>query len=191
MPEGFRLVRVKRFAESASTALTIVSCLLVCTFVFSEMRDKRQRAAAAPRLEPGTVLSPPGNTRYSDFEMTLLVGLSSKCRYCEESLPALRRVDGYIDSTDGYRLQTVALGLEPPEVLSQYVESSGLQGFQSVTLDRNSELAVLVSRTPSFALVDRRGVVLTYWTGRTSIEVMDKIVSGAIKKQRSTRATSN
>jgi hypothetical protein len=87
------------------------------------------------------------------------------------------------------QLQRVAVGLEPVAVLSNYVQRHGLDDFVPVSLDRTSDLAVLVSRTPSFALVDRRGAVLTYWTGRTSIDVMDKILKGAVEKQKRANGT--
>jgi hypothetical protein len=176
--------RVSRLVEVGTTLLTVVTCLAVCGFVFLEVSEKRARSAAAPKLEVGTVLSPVGDLAYSDSEVTLLAGLSSKCQYCTESVPALRQAEEYARSVGDQKFRVVAVGLEPMDVLSQYVQQHGLSRFRPYTINRGTDVAVLVSRTPSFALVDRKGAVLTYWTGKTSTEQMGKILRRLPKEVR-------
>jgi thioredoxin-related protein len=91
---------------------------------------------------------------------TLLLAISSTCRYCTESAPFYQRL--LKENTD-----TKILAVMPEEVTHSrnYLEN------QQVHIDDIKELpldSLGVSGTPTLILVDGNGIVTGWWVGRLS-----------------------
>jgi hypothetical protein len=158
--------------DDVATALTIGTCIFVCAWLAVQTFGGRS-SAAPPGIAVGSAMKPIADVQYDTSELTVLVGLSSTCRYCTESMPAFQRLNDFAIARGDRAVHVVAVGLEPLEVLSGYLSANGLTRFQPVSVSRESDAARVASRTPTVILVDSAGQVLVSWSGRMTTEEMD------------------
>jgi hypothetical protein len=130
-----------------------------------------------PDLFPvGTILEPHDDLVWSDRDVTVLLGLSTTCRYCDQSMPALRRLNSQIERRDG-RVSGIAVSAEAADVLADYLRRNGLSAFSPRTVRRDSALGRTAALTPSIVLLDRRGVVLRTWPGLVTGERLEEVLA--------------
>ena len=90
---------------------------------------------------------------------TLILYLSSNCRYCTESLPFYKTMAAAPDDRH-YRVR--AIGREPAESLKKYLTDAGVTA-DSVGSIGNRQLKF--SATPTIVLVDGTNKVVNAWVG--------------------------
>lgn len=78
--------------DVATNVVVIGTCLALCIILLVQFVDARRAAQAAldaqpPVLAAGTILESVKELTFSSSELTVLVGLSSTCRYCDELGP--------------------------------------------------------------------------------------------------------
>jgi hypothetical protein len=169
--------RLRASLDLSATVLSVVTCLAVCWLLAVDISQRRARSAGVSSdvLEIGSVVSDP-NLSFGSTELTLLVGLSSSCRFCTESMPALRLLSDYAERRGGEHMRVLAVGYEPAPVLARYLEENGLTTFRSMGIDREAAIAPVAKRTPSLVAVDRGGKVLASWSGRMTTAQMDQVL---------------
>ncbi len=165
--------RWRSILDVLTTVVTIGTCILVVTVVARQKFGTP--APVSPNVAVGTVLEPTAEVTYGLSELTILVGLSSNCRFCEESMPAFRQLHEYVQSRAG-RLRVFALALESLETLGTYLQKNGLTTFRPITVDRKAALAVIAAATPQVVVVNRSGAVMESWTGRITEAQMEGLV---------------
>lgn len=89
---------------------------------------------------------------------TLFVWTSSLCPACTSSMPFYREL-----ASAPRRARIVVVGLEPIEILREFLADHGVSVDQVVSVGHR---AVLVTRTPTLVLVSRNGVIEEVWSGR-------------------------
>lgn len=153
MPEALN----KRLEAAAYVSIIILA------LVTSSVLIKRYWVGAAgatrdPHVAAGTKVSLPG-VRF-DGRPTLVMALSTTCRFCKESAGFYRRLAEEASRQGGVRL--VAVLPQPAGEARQYLDGLGV-GVEAVESPLES---VGASVTPTLILVDEAGVVRRSWVGK-------------------------
>lgn len=139
--------------------------LLGAVLFFGYVAWNREVSTAAPRpvtIAMGTKVANLHGVDYSRGP-TLLLVLSSTCRYCHESLPFYREL---VAERKG--IQVIAGSAESPEAFSRYLSTANLPVDKAVQMERSEWSSV--SATPTLIVIDRNGRVSAAWVGLLSDE---------------------
>ena len=166
--------------EGVANLATIMTCVAICgvlgyNTLASSTKQEQQLKAMGVVYVKGAVLPPTKSINYGDKPFTVLVGLNSKCRYCAESMPELRRLDQVAREKAGV-VRVIAIAAEPIEIVSDYLRTNSLTGFIAHPVEKGSPLAGVVDRTPSVVLLDRKGEVLGSWPGLVTESRMNELL---------------
>jgi len=163
--------------EVVATVLTIGTCAVVCGLAAMQVFGKAgQTAPAVSALPVGSIMKPVGEIAYESSALTVLVGLSSSCKYCTESMPAFQELNTVVRSRAVDRVRVLAVGLESQEVLTKYLQANELTEFRATSVKSGTEAGSVASRTPTLVIVDRTGKILVSWTGRMTPSEMNDVV---------------
>lgn len=157
--------------EHGANILTIGTCAFACWMLWSIYQNGGLADAGARTVEDeNEILALPGHD-FTRFRATIVVGLSSTCKYCTQALPYLQSLSTSPVVLDKH-IPLVAVGVETEESLRTYLEMHGLQVQRVYTV--SPELS-LVRQTPSLALVDSAGRVRRFWRGLISKRRLEEI----------------
>lgn len=168
--------RLNSRVELVANVLTISTCLLVASLVVVRLY-RPSPPAPQELLNAGKTLKSTEEVRFETARLTVLVGLQSSCKFCGESMPALRQLEKYVSARTDRSVSVVALGTEPVGGLTQYLEFNQLKAFRPVSVRLDSSLAPVALRTPTIALVNELGEVLAARAGVVSVERMEEVIS--------------
>jgi rhodanese-related sulfurtransferase len=159
--EASRENLARRVNWAVNVALALAGVALVLVLTRSYFGGKGQ--AAAEPIEAGTKLSLK-DVAWNEKGQTLVMALSSECRYCTESAPFYQRLVSGLAA--GGKTRVVAVLPQSVSTGERYLRTLG------VTPDR--VLQANLSRigfpqTPTLALVDTAGVVTETWVGKLSV----------------------
>lgn len=173
MPESL----FKKTEAVANVAIIVVALLLgvvlVKRFLLPGGGTDAARSAD-PRVAAGTKLSLPGED-WAGNGRTLLLVLSSECRFCTESAPFYQRLARDTAGRTGLRLVAVL----PQEV------GTGREYLQRLNapigeVRQAAPSAVGAQVTPTLILVDGGGVVTHSWVGKLAAneesEVLERLL---------------
>ncbi len=166
----------KRIELLANVAIIVVALLLGAVLVKRYLLPQAPSPQAQSRIQPGTKLSVPG-IEWGKNERTLLLVLSTTCRFCTESSPFYQRL-----AQEKARKGGVGLIAVLPQSVSEsqkYLNGLGVpvDDVKQAGLD-----AVQVRGTPTLIVADRTGAVLESWVGKlpaeAEAEVLDRFLGG-------------
>lgn len=165
--------------DFATNVIVVVTCLLICALAAHRWieRGDAQRvgiSAMPPVYPPGFQLSESSGIEFG--RPTVLVGLSSQCGFCAQSIPQLRRLNKEWSRLSRGHGHLVAVGAEASSVLATYLKDNGLSAFEVHSVTRTSELAAVATRTPSVVLLDSTGAVLASWPGLITADRMAEVL---------------
>ena len=149
-----------RKIEIAANVSIIVVAILVCVAAFKYFRAKSGPQAAAPAIAAGTKINLP-NEDWARNRKTLLLALSTNCKYCSASAGFYQRLIGAASSNTRF----VAVFPQSPEESKKYL--SALE----VTIDDVKQISPAsfgVAASPTLILVDSEGSVINSWVGQLS-----------------------
>lgn len=92
---------------------------------------------------------------------TVLLALSTKCRFCNESVPFYQQLAALRRAPDS-KFQTVGVFHEPTDTAREYLTGKGLELDTVVSRSLGD---VGVRGTPTLLVVDREGKVVEAWVG--------------------------
>lgn len=134
-----------------------------------------QQVITRPPQENLVGKSVPLDLNWKDNKKTLVLYISTICRYCTESAPFYQRLVAE-NSRNGVNL--VAVFPQSIEEAKEYLQT------HNVNIDQvynNSLNSISVRATPTLMLVDENGVVTDFWRGKLTAdreaEVMAKLSS--------------
>lgn len=141
--------------------------LLALFFVFAVVR--RYFPQAGPSRVQTAELRPHEKVRLSgvawgNATMTVLLGLSTECPYCEASLPFYRSLTQFKFAENG-RPRFVAVFPQSATEGSEYLRQAKVSADQ--VLHGNLPTMGILA-TPTLAVVDKTGTVSNLWVGRMS-----------------------
>ncbi len=167
----------KRVELLANLAIVLVALLLGVVLV------KRYLWPAAPQptaienvqIKPGTKLLLPG-MEWNKGDRTLLLVLSTTCRFCTESAPFYQRLAR--EKAKNGSVNLVAVLPQSVGESQKYLNDLGV----SVDDIKQAQLAALPVRvTPTLIIVDRTGSVTESWIGKLpaekEIEVLNRFLA--------------
>lgn len=161
----------KRLEQLANVAVIVVALLLGGVLVKRYLLPQAESPQAQARIQPGTKLSVPG-VEWGKNERTLLLVLSTTCRYCTESSPFYQRLVQE-------KAKKGAVGLVA--VLPQSVgESQKYLNDLGVSVDDIKQAgldAVQVRGTPTLIMADRTGTVIESWVGKLPAEAEGEVLN--------------
>lgn len=166
----------KRIELLANIAIIVVAVLIGAVLVKRYLLPQAPSPQAQARIQPGTKLSVPG-VEWGKNERTLLLILSTTCRYCTESSPFYQRLAQEKAKKGGVGLIAVL----PQSVgdSQKYLNDLGVpvDDVKQATLD-----AVQARATPTLVVADRTGAVVESWVGKLPAEaegeVLDRFLGG-------------
>lgn len=154
---------VKRIEFASNIAILVVAVLLCVVLVKNYLLPKPQTipnsllADNKKQLTPGAALSLPG-VDWAQNEQTLVLALSSACRFCSESAEFYQRL-----SMEHGKTKLIAVLPQPVEEGKKYL--NGL----NVNIDHVRQVSLPsfgVMSTPTLILVNRKGVAINSWVGK-------------------------
>jgi hypothetical protein len=154
----------KRTEMVANIAIIVVAVLLGVVLVRNYLLPQPEPQPAMPptvaAIAPGTKLSIPG-VDWKANGRTMVLALSTGCRYCTESGPFYQRLAQ--ERAKAQNLRVVAMFPEPVEQSKKYLSDLGVSvdEVQQGRLD-----SIGVRGTPTLILVDGDGAVVESWRGK-------------------------
>lgn len=167
--------------DVTANVAVIGTCVALCVLLVVPAianRINKVTVRDTPEVFPvGTTLTSVDGFSFGAADFTVLIGLSTTCRYCEESLPALRRLEDVARSRGDDELRVLAMSIQPTELVQSYLRKNGLSMFQAVTIAGGSSFVPVVRQTPTVVLADREGSVRGSWVGLISIDRLEQILT--------------
>lgn len=157
----------------ANVAIVIVAILLGVVLVkrFLLPASPPPNDAQAVQIKPGMKLSLPDVT-WDKSNKTLLLVLSTTCKYCTESAPFYQQLVKRKGGREDVRI--VALLPQTPDESRKYLADHG------VTVDQIRQAApgaAYARGTPTLIMVDNTGSVLESWMGKLPPEKETEVLN--------------
>lgn len=147
--------------EAISNLCLIATCVVLSAGVVKRFwgADARPTISQDAGYAKGEKLPPIEGLRLGEKPKTLLLFLSSGCRFCTESMPFYAKLSGARHLV-GYQL--VVLGKEPQNALVDYVSKHGVEADRVLTVRPGT---LKVGATPTIIVADNAGRVQGHWRG--------------------------
>jgi thiol-disulfide isomerase/thioredoxin len=153
------VANLTRRIETVANVVVIVVGLVVLFVAVKIYVLPRFKENPAPPISVGSRISL-GNIDWKKNGETLILALSTSCRFCSESAPFYQRL---VKETEGKQLKLVAVLPESPEDSSRYLTSLNVSiGDVRQVLIRS----LGVTGTPTLILVNGEGKVKAVWAGK-------------------------
>jgi hypothetical protein len=161
VPSAFAYVRFPMKRPTLDTVVN-VAILVTCVFTVTVLVDRYRNgsspsAPAVPEsVEVGKKAPTFAGVEYGRQQSTVVMFLSSTCRFCTQSMPLYQTLSKGKSSKPGLKL--LAVSVEPVGVTHAYLQSH----------DVNVDEVVVHSAsipTPTLLLVDQSGVIKKNWVG--------------------------
>jgi hypothetical protein len=172
----------KKIEMLANVAIILVALLLGGVLVKRYLlpQNPSPQAQAPTQIPPGTKLSLPG-VDWSKSNRTLLLVLSTDCRYCTESAPFYQTLAREKAKHQDTRL--VAVLPQDVGVAQKYLGDHGI----SVDEIRQATPNALQARaTPTLIITDREGAVIESWVGKLPPQEETKVLNRFFAEDRPT-----
>lgn len=160
--------------ELAANVLIIVVALLlggvlIQKYLLSSPPPTNNQAA---RLQPvvGTKVNLP-EVNWSQQPKTLVLALSTGCRFCNESAPFYKQV---IQNIENKKIKLVAVFPTPEEQNIAYLNKLGLSNMEVKQSPLDS---VQVSGTPTLILTNDKGEITDFWVGKLTPEKEAEVIN--------------
>jgi len=155
--------------RSVADATLIVAAVMVTLAAGQLYFQTPSRSAAAPQVIEPKQRVQLKNVDFKQSRRTLLLVLSSKCPYCEKSMPFYERMIAK-KSTDA---RVVVVGGEDEKVLQNYLTLHDIAVDAVARVDRQATPSQL---TPTAILVDSEGIVTKVCKGQLSPDAESEVM---------------
>ncbi len=150
----------KKIEVAANIGIVVVALLAAGFFVkshFARPPEPRQTIPIGSKLEIKGV-------DWGAKRATLVLALSTNCRYCTESAPFYRELT---KNAKDKQVRTIAIFPQPVQDASAYLKNEDMQ----VDEIRQTPLsAIQITGTPTLLLIDSKGTVQGVWIGKLPAE---------------------
>lgn len=150
----------------ANACLVVASGTLGVTVWYKYFHGQAVPRQTVPRpaglpIQPGSSAPPVEGMSYGSHEQSLLLFLSTACRYCEASVPFYNKLHGVALRSSG-KWNVVGLFLQPADQVAAFTARVNMEAKLLPEVDFRR---FGVTSTPTVLLVDRLGIVRQVWLG--------------------------
>lgn len=121
-----------------------------------------------PQLQPGlqkrAVMRDLQGVKYADSRQTLVIGLSTRCEYCDASVSFYNHLAEF-QRNKAQTVRIIAVFPNSLDEVLQYVEQTQLKLRAIPAADF---VSLNVNGTPTMILVDDHGRIIDFWVGKLS-----------------------
>ena len=152
-------------------------CIIAATVVFVVsigwffLRSNPSLRNSRSSIQKGTKMTLP-DVNWSTSPKTLLLVLSTDCKYCTASAPFYRRLVNLAGETRNTRLIAIF-----PQAANESREYLAKQEVKIDTLQQAAPASVGAKGTPTLILVDSNGVVIQSWDGMVLPDAESEILA--------------
>lgn len=161
----------ERIQVVANLCAIAAAFLLIVSIGWMVIRHSSLSRVPRSSIQHGTKLTLP-DLNWSLSRQTLLLVLSTGCRYCTASAPFYRRLVSQTSLAKDTRLIAVF-----PQPLNESEEYFGKLDIKIKTLRQAMPASLGVKGTPTLILVDSNGTVIRSWEGVVPTAVENEILS--------------
>ena len=163
----------KRVELLANIAIIVVAILLGVVLIRRYVLpvSPQPDAVESMQIKPGTKLSLP-DVDWGRSERTLLLVLSTDCRFCTESAPFYQRLTQ--EQAKRGSLSLIAVLPQGEGEARKYLSDLGVRVDE---IRRATPKDISVKGTPTLILVDRAGSVVESWVGKLPPEKEAEVLS--------------
>lgn len=167
-----------KYLEVTSSVAVLVVAMALLGAIVSARWAGPEKAKFEDGLQRGQVLGRLPSVDYGAVPQTLVLVLSTKCNYCQESLPFYKRLLGE-QQRAGQRTRMVALFPNPTTEVEQYKQQNQ---FHIDSVPELNYSTLNVTGTPTLILVDSTGSVLDFWVGMLSKDDEQQLIEAVGRK---------
>jgi AhpC/TSA family len=150
---------VKLLERLTYCALIGTSCLSTWVLIQNQILGPRATRHLSPRSLQGESISL-GDVNWERAPRTVLLVLSARCHWCNESVPLYQRVST-LHKKGAFQLIAVSTGTK--DELAEFLNANRIEVDRIVTVD--AAKPGISGVTPNVLLVDRHGKVVSNWLG--------------------------
>lgn len=165
-----------KLETTANVSIIVVAVLIGAIFISRYVvSSPTTQGSPTPTIPVGSKVVFPG-VDWNNSSGTLVLALSTACRYCTDSLPFYKKLSESAARQSGIKL--VAAFPQSVEESTIYLKDKGV----SVDLVLNRQPNDLnVAGTPTLILVDERGAVVNSWVGKLPPEKEAEVVESMLE----------
>lgn len=156
---------MKSRLETLVNVCLVVTCVLTSSLAVkqilrpSQESGRNSKGPPPPEYRVGDKLPPIDGLQYAEGNKTVVLFISTHCRFCADSLPFYKRL-AELSEQSGFRV--VIAASEPEALMSDYLRKNAVK----VTAVRTVPPELFkVAATPTIIVADRDGKVAGYWRG--------------------------
>jgi thioredoxin-related protein len=161
--------KIELFSNIAIIAVALLLGAALVNRYFLNYYVPQTAQAKSPGIKPGTALSLP-DADWNKNEKTLVVALSTTCRYCTESLPFYKLLAQ--QKAGRGDLKITAVLPQSADEARRYLSEHNV----SVDEIKQADLPE-VRGTPTLIIVDKNGSVLESWVGKLPPEKETEVMN--------------
>jgi hypothetical protein len=163
----------KRVEFLANVGIIVVAILLGAVLVTRYLlpASPKPEAAEAARIKPGMKLSLSG-VDWEKGGKTLLMVLSTNCRYCTESAPFYQQLAQRRGGREDVRIIAVL-----PQNIGEAQKYLSDHGITVDEIRQAAPAAALARATPTLIIVDRTGSAVESWVGKLPPEKETEVLN--------------
>jgi len=163
----------QRIEVTANIFIIVAAVVFVVSVSWFFLRHNSSFRSRHSSIQKGTKMTLPG-VDWAASPQTLLLVLSTECKYCTASAPFYRRLVNQAAETRNTRLIAIF-----PQAHNESREYLAKQEVEIDALQQAAPTLVGVKGTPTLILVDSKGVVIQSWDGmvppNAEIEVLASV----------------
>lgn len=166
--------KFRGYLEVASNVVVLVAALAFVGTVGWNYFNRAQAAPLQSGLSKGDTFPRLASVNYGDSKKTVIVVMSSRCHFCQESVPFYKHLAELRSGAPGQSFQLAAVFPESADAVRQYIERNQLN-FDATAPANLRDLQI--AGTPTVIVVDGSGRVLDFWVGKLTPEAEQEVIT--------------
>jgi len=170
---------VTRLDKAANVALIAASLLLVGSLVRNYYLSRMPDPNIKPEIKKGEVIKPleQALTAESPATVTLVLALSTHCRFCHASVPFYQKLAA-LKNSSASRVRLAAIMPESKEEAEDYLKKNGIAADAVVSMPMSQ---IGVNGTPTLLLLDGQNKLIEAWAGQLNSSQESEVI-GHLRK---------
>lgn len=161
----------QKLETTANISIVMTAVLFILCISWFFLRHSTSSYGSRSSIQKGTKI-PFSNVDWSATRQTLLLVLSTHCKYCTASSAFYQRLLNRAKVTQNTRLIAIF-----PQAINESREYLAQQGVEIVTVQQLEPALLGIKGTPTLILVDADGSVIQSWEGMVPPEAESEVLA--------------